>query len=413
MLIIYGALSLGGIETFFVRLAKERFKNGKKTKILFLLPKHVAKFDSILLQELLKYSDIYYYEDVFKKTYINWRLLLCHQFNITKIKEIMDGCNQIHVSDVQYGLIANEILRALGISKPITFGVYHSMEYTWKMNRLPYFERVNRKFLYEAVDSHNIMCFSKETKEIIRKRTGYNLENAKIFRLGVVSLDVVDMRIVNEKPNIIKMCAIGRLTDFKTYNFWMPKIISDLNHDNVKITLDIYGEGESEKRVKDIVAEYDDYVKVHPSFNYEKFKEIASSYDLFIGSGTAIIEAASLGVPSIIGIESIKEGKTYGFFSEFSKYEYNVMGLPFDLKNVRYVIKNFSELSVAQINNLSNAHQVAAKDFDMAECESNFDNSLFVNVEYFKYNKLLYSVSKLFFQLKLKFNKKSIYSDFF
>ncbi|ENV20740.1 glycosyltransferase family protein [Acinetobacter bereziniae] len=412
MLIIYGALNLGGIETFFVRLAKERFINNKKTKILFLVPRHIAKFDITLLQELLKYSDIYYYEDVFKKTYINWRFLLCHSLDTIKIKYILDGCSQIHVSDIQYGLIANEMLKSIGISKPITFGVYHSMEYTWKMDRLPYFERVNRKFLYEVVDSHNIMCFSMDAKEIIKNRTGYDLKNAKTFRLGVTSFSLVDKRVISEKPDIIKMCAIGRLTDFKTYNFWMPKIINNLNYKGVRITLDIYGDGDSEEKVKKIVSEYSDYVKILPSFNYEKFKAIASSYDLFIGSGTAIIEASSLGVPSIIGIESINEGKTYGFFCDFSKYEYNVMGLPFDLKNVECVIKKFSELSIPQINDLSIRHQEAAKDFDMAECENNFDNNCFVNTSYYKYNRLLYSISKIFFQIKLKFNKKSIYNDF-
>ncbi|RZG75958.1 hypothetical protein EXU29_00670 [Acinetobacter wuhouensis] len=412
MLIIYGALGLGGIETFFVRLAKERFRSNKKTKVLFLVPKYKAKYDNALLQELLKYADVYYYEDVFKKTFINWRFVLCHSFNILKVKEILEDCNQIHVSDAQNGLLANEMLKLLNIRKPITFGVYHSMEFTWKMERFPYFERVNRKFFYEVVDSHNIMCFSMGTKEVIKKRTGYDLKNAKTFRLGVVSLNINKERVITEKPKNIKVCAIGRLTDFKTYNFWMPKIISDLNNKGLKITLDIYGNGESEKKVKDIVSEYSEYVKVFPSFNYGEFKTVVSSYDLFIGSGTAIIEASSLGIPSIIGIESIDEGKTYGFFCDFSKYEYNVMGLPFFLKDVESTIYEFTELSISQINDLSSKHQKAAKDFDIVECEKKIDNGFFVDTLYYSYNKLMYSISKLFFQIKLKITKKSIYNDF-
>jgi len=36
MLFIYGSLALGGIETFFVRMAKARAEIGMKTKILLL-----------------------------------------------------------------------------------------------------------------------------------------------------------------------------------------------------------------------------------------------------------------------------------------------------------------------------------------------------------------------------------------
>lgn len=52
MLFIYGALPVGGIETFFVRMAKERFSKGLFTAIL--LQSKPEESDPVLLAEMKK-----------------------------------------------------------------------------------------------------------------------------------------------------------------------------------------------------------------------------------------------------------------------------------------------------------------------------------------------------------------------
>jgi len=61
MLFIYGSLALGGIETFFVRMAKARAEIGMKTKILLLNNKERSNPE--LLDEMGKYAEVYYLED--------------------------------------------------------------------------------------------------------------------------------------------------------------------------------------------------------------------------------------------------------------------------------------------------------------------------------------------------------------
>ena len=56
MLIIYGAFRLGGIETFFLRLAKERFSSNLVTKFLFLSVR--SQSDEIYIKQLEQFASV-------------------------------------------------------------------------------------------------------------------------------------------------------------------------------------------------------------------------------------------------------------------------------------------------------------------------------------------------------------------
>ena len=410
MLIIYGALGLGGIETFFVRLAKDRFMSNKKTKILLLAPPELEKNDPDLFNEMLKYADIYYFSDVFENSFINWRFLFLHRLKNKNLEKMLHDCKQIHVTDSQSALLANNILAKANKKIPITVGMYHSLEFSWGEKKLPFFERVNRNFIFKTLSSGNLMCFSQNTKDFVVKKTGYEIKNAKTFRLGVIDSNQGYKKSFKLSKKI-KMCAVGRLTDFKTYNFWMPNVIKELNISGCDIHLDIYGDGGSVNTVKSAVDKVSDYVSLFPPFNYSNFNKIVSEYDLFIGSGTAIIQAASLGVPCIIGIESIEEPVTYGFFSDFYQYEYNLKSLNFEKIKIFDIIDSFSEASSDFKENLILKHYQAAQSFDISTCQNNMDDESYVVSDYFYFNKWIYTLSLVFFRLKMKISRQTIYHE--
>ncbi|MEI2513222.1 hypothetical protein [Acinetobacter soli] len=409
MLIIYGSFNIGGIETFFLRLAKERFLNKQKIKIIFTIPKDQAEYNSDLLEEVNKYAEIYYFEDIFCNIFLSWRFHLFHKLNIEKLKKIMVDIDHIHVCDSYSGILAYKFLNEIEMIKPVTFGVYHTMEFTWgDRTKLPYFEKVNRKLVFEINSSSNLICFSKDTKKILEEKVGKNLEDAQTFRLGVIE----DNEVLNKKINInnqIKICAVGRLANFKTYNLWMPKVINNLRSKGFNVDLDIYGSGEKEFLVKAKIREYSNQVRLLPAFSYSQFNEIVSKYDMFIGSGTAIIQASSLGLPSIIGIESIEEPETYGFFCDFYEHEYNVKGLPFELLSVESLIENFLCSSFNEQKVIVKKHVDASKNFKISTCSNNFNSMRKKSIGNLFFNKYFYTLSKLLFNLKLKILKKTIY----
>jgi hypothetical protein len=58
VLFIQASLSMGGVETFYVRMAKERHRCGQKTKILLISPR--SRSNPELLAEAEKYAEIYF-----------------------------------------------------------------------------------------------------------------------------------------------------------------------------------------------------------------------------------------------------------------------------------------------------------------------------------------------------------------
>ena len=409
MLIIYGALSLGGIETFIVRLAKQRFMEGKKTKICLILPLKLDRNNFDLLETVKQFAEIYYFDDLFEKKFIHWRLFLLHKLNKIKISQILEDCDLIHVADGQSALIAQEFIKVSQKKIPITVGVYHALEFSWTSKIQPYFEKINRKFIYEEMDSTNLLCFSQSTKDYLKESTGFNINNAQTFRLGVVNNIRSTTNLSNKIDDVYRLCTVGRLVDFKAYNIWLPEVIFNLNAKGYHVSLDIYGEGDMEEDIKKMIEKYPDYTKLLPSFDYSMFNNVVKKYDLFLGSGTAIVQASALKIPSIIGIESIKEPLTYGFFSDFYKYEYHRDGQSFKKILVSDLIQEYIVSSSAEKADLKIKHQLAANEFSIEECSANMDDSRYQINTYYKYNKYLYHFTKILFQIKLKIMRKTIY----
>jgi 1,2-diacylglycerol 3-alpha-glucosyltransferase len=88
---------------------------------------------------------------------------------------------------------------------------------------------------------------------------------------------------------------------------------------------DIYGNGPNETKLNNLVAELNlkDNVNFNGSIPYDQFQSTVSGAGLFVGSGTALIEAAAMGIPALVGIESIETAETYGFLSDIKGLSYN------------------------------------------------------------------------------------------
>lgn len=115
----------------------------------------------------------------------------------------------------------------------------------------------------------------------------------------------------------LRIVAVGRIVDFKAYNFALPRILTDLERKGYKIACDIFGYGAEEpKLVRTILdAEAGHLVSFKGPIALEDFDSIVSNYNLFIGMGTAAVQAAQLGVPTILAIVDDPDG-THGFIQD-------------------------------------------------------------------------------------------------
>ena len=115
----------------------------------------------------------------------------------------------------------------------------------------------------------------------------------------------------------LKVVSVGRLVSFKAYNYSAPSIVRKLIDSGINITWDIYGDGEDHDRIAAEIAKQGvrGVVALKGSIPYADFLKTIDDYDVFVGLGTALLEAAQLGMPSICAIDDDGDN-SYGLFYE-------------------------------------------------------------------------------------------------
>lgn len=407
MLFIYGSLGLGGIETFFMRIAKERFKQGLSTSILLM--GNPDRNNSKLLMEVEKYAEVIYPEQLFFNILGLVRISpMLLPIKRKYLRKVLMKTNQIHVFDGMHALLGYRLSRAIGgEGVPITIGFYHYIKYLWGGNRVAFHERVNRRFVFDYLPQQSLLFFSKGNRDLYIKHKKNNFIDANTFRLGVVDKKEVEISGKLNKP--LKIVAIGRFVEFKTYNIYMIDVVNSLVMKGYKVQFDIFGDGPLKQHMQDKIQclGMTECVHLKGVLDYSKFDETVMQYDLFIGSGTAIIQSSALGVPSIVGVENVLEPKTYGYFSDVSDYEYNLKGLHLPLIPVENLIEKLINVDEDARLNLKQCHLESVEMFTNEACQKAMDD--LKNIEMpnhpFIYNIFLYELSRVIDKINIKYNK--------
>lgn len=209
-------------------------------------------------------------------------------------------------------LLAREFGEQVGLVH--VTGVFHPTDYFMPGQPL---DRVwlNAR-VAEALAPHFMFFMNEECRDAHARWLGRDLADSPLIPLPV------------EAPNAewqpafgtgIRIVSVGRLVDFKAYNLGAPAILKQLSDAGVNASWDIYGYGELESDVRAAVAVagVDEKLRLCGKLAYEQFHEVVGSYDVFVGMGTAAIEAAMIGVPTVVATVGEKRG-THGFMHEVS-----------------------------------------------------------------------------------------------
>lgn len=381
LLLVHSALPKGGIETFFVRLATERFRRNEPTKILLM--KRSEASDPELLRSIGAVAEVHYLEDILNSNLepakVHPYLFPVSRFSSTAASSLLSDVNFIHVTDGRGLQLASQIMDTCKSYLPVTVGVYHSREFTWQFPFIPFFEKANRQSFAQCAAKGGVMFFNDKLPEM-HEAKGYEFRSYRLFPLGVTSLRNSDIQNTKEyKANLnnkLRIVSVGRLHPFKSYHYWMPGVVKSLIDSGIDVQYDIYGsgpiKGELEAEIKKLGLQK--HVELKGELEYSKFSQLVGSYDLFVGSGTAIVEAASIGVPSIIAIESEKSPLTYGFFSTLKGFTYNEDGVS-EKADAEAYIRTLVKLDAEELQNLSRAHVKKAMMFGIEACADNFEKA--------------------------------------
>jgi len=163
-------------------------------------------------------------------------------------------------------------------------------------------ERKDRIFLNyllaRAIGDGQLFFMNAECRESHSKKWNTDLSCCPIFALPI---NLVDATWQPSEKQSVRVVSVGRLVNFKTYNLGAPRIVSECLNRGLDVTWDIYGDGPLHGLIKTEIETLGivNNVRLMGALEYRDFPATVAGYDLFVGMGTAALEAAMLGVPTI------------------------------------------------------------------------------------------------------------------
>lgn len=255
--------------------------------------------------------------------------------------------NKIHI-DVLYTtlppcFIFGLLLFSLSRNKSLKFIVSpHQTESFCTPYKFYQLHRMITRFAFKVIPSENIIYLNSSTQQHHQEKLNKSFDKSTIINL-FVDVDkflFLDRRKLPRK----KVISIGRLSHIKSYNLTLLPIFKKLEEAGMDIEWHIYGQGELETEMHELVDSMNiNNVFLHGSIDYSSMNNVMKDCFLFIGSGTALIEASSAGLPSITTIEYSTKAESYGFLCDIqgdSFIEPNLKLKKYDIYTLINKIKN-------------------------------------------------------------------------
>ncbi len=316
-LILVNTLSYGGIETFVLRISQQFVGIGDKVTVVVLTrnfsPEIVSEIsgiakivflDQFLDIGALKISKLPIFFSVFS-------------INRKKLRVFFDQeYDHIHATD-SITLIYANLVKKFFQNAILTCGIYHIGEFMYDVSpRLRLSFWMNNLFK-KSLDTRNIIYYNEYCEEVYRRVYHFEKSN-NIFPIGVdlANWDFLPDRNVKK----LKIVTVGRLVDFKTYHFFMLDIVQEVLSMGINVNYVIYGDGPLRSTLEKRVVELgiSNTVQFKGAVRYDTIKTLIRDSCIFVGSGTALVEAAALGIPALAMIDGADLPITYGYIHEIS-----------------------------------------------------------------------------------------------
>lgn len=319
MIFLANVLVMNGGTTFLIRLVRERARRGQPSAVLLLSD----RVDAALVETLSRHADIIRLSDYLADRGTVARGLL-GVFAPLAHRQLAEALapygSHIHAMSL-FGLILGLRLIAFDPCRRLTAGVYHQNEFLY---RPPPFHFARKGLdLFAALPPENIIFFNESSRDNYATYfTGQDYTHAHLLPIGVT----LDQPMLPAPPEIgRRVVSIGNLVAFKTYNRHMIGVVAALRERFPDIRYDIYGVGPTAGELVALAETLGvgEHVRLHGALEYTRLRDVVAACDLFVGSGTALIEAAAAGRPALIGIESIQQPETYGYLTDARGYSYN------------------------------------------------------------------------------------------
>lgn len=351
--IVVSSFNYGGIEVLINRLSKTL---SSKYDIHVFILSH--KYDIGLLDDLKSSAKVY-----LPKNFIRFKLSLINIVGVNSILPIKVEFRQliaesvyIHATDSHSLIFLTSILQNEVVLPKFSVGNYHSEEYLWRSRW--WFRNFEQKCI-KKFPAKNFFSMNQISINKLVDCYGHEFLKSRKMPAGIELPKTGSSQLTYDRKN--QLICLGRLVKFKSY---IQYVILDMPYIMEVIPdfeFHIYGDGPERQCLTELSKGLP--VFFHGSVELNEIDGIISSYKVFIGSGTSILTASGLAVPSIIGVESCSESMTYGFLHETKGFDYQELGLEYPKMTISTKVIEALCASEAAYNGLCLSAKNRAEEF--------------------------------------------------
>jgi glycosyltransferase involved in cell wall biosynthesis len=297
LLLVYPGLQVGGIETLIVRMARALADRGHQVWVLL-----GREGDPALMAQLRRSATVLLGSDRFFGARRSLR-------GLPRVDADFVYC--MSAPSLLVGLAARDVLAPRA---RLLAGAYFPREYCPSRLGWRYQDRLAAR-AFAALPAANAVFMNtyaaREHGEALERDFGAS-------PVVPIAVEVERFGRVERRPDLRRAVSIGRLTDFKTYSFHMVDVVRRLRARGLEVEYHHYGDGEERDRLRRHVeaAGMERYVVLHGGIPYQRMEEVLGDAGVFVGMGTAAIEAAAAGVPTVVALESSPTPASHGFLHE-------------------------------------------------------------------------------------------------
>lgn len=181
-----------------------------------------------------------------------------------------------------------------------------------------YTELHRRRFrrIFERLPDENVMFMDRTIRDSHARMYGRSFAGSALVAVPVEAPDVDVRARTFEAYSVV---SVGRLVDFKYHHPHVIRALATLRERGVPATYTIYGTGQLEERLRLDIQALGAGAWAHTAGHlpYERLGRTLSRAWAFVGMGTALVDAAMRGVPSLVTAMGLtREPTTNGWYHE-------------------------------------------------------------------------------------------------